>query len=120
MGRMPADQLHAYRLQQASWVTLPYLGLAIAFFFLGLLIAKFKLPVISAVEPHGRVRESVWKYRRLVLGAIGIFVYVGAEVAIGSLLVNYMSQPNIGNVSMQVTAPFGTFYWGLAVIRSFI
>jgi len=120
MRRMPADQLHAYRLQQASSVKLPYLGLAITLFFLGLLIAKFKLPVISAVEPHGRVRESVWKYRRLVLGAIGIFVYVGAEVAIGSLLVNYMSQPNIGNVSMQVAARFVSFYWGGAMIGRFI
>lgn len=120
MRRMPADQLRAYRLQQASSVKLPYLGLAIALFFLGLVIAKFKLPVISAVEPHGRVRESVWKYRRLVLGAIGIFVYVGAEVAIGSLLVNYMSQPNIGNVSMQVAARFVSFYWGGAMIGRFI
>ncbi len=120
MRRMPADQLHAYRLQQASSVKLPYLGLAITLFFLGLLIAKFKLPVISAVEPHGRVRESVWKYRRLVLGAIGIFVYVGAEVAIGSLLVNYMSQPNIGNVSMRVAARFVSFYWGGAMIGRFI
>jgi MFS transporter, FHS family, L-fucose permease len=120
MRRMPADQLHVYRLQQASSVKLPYLGLAIALFFLGLVIAKFKLPVISAVEPHGRVRESVWKYRRLVLGAIGIFVYVGAEVAIGSLLVNYMSQPNIGDVSMQIAARFVSFYWGGAMIGRFI
>jgi MFS transporter, FHS family, L-fucose permease len=120
MRRMPADQLQAYRLQQASSVKLPYLGLAITLFFLGLVIAKFKLPVIPAVEPHGRVRESVWKYRRLVLGAIGIFVYVGAEVAIGSLLVNYMSQPNIGKVSMQVAARFVSFYWGGAMIGRFI
>ena len=120
MRRMPADQLHVYRLQQASSVKLPYLGLAITLFLLGLVIAKFKLPVISAVEPHGRVRESVWKYRRLVLGAIGIFVYVGAEVAIGSLLVNYMSQPNIGNISMQVAARFVSFYWGGAMIGRFI
>jgi MFS transporter, FHS family, L-fucose permease len=120
MRRMPADQLHAYRLQQASSVKLPYLGLAITLFFLGLVIAKFKLPVIPAVEPLGRVRESVWKYRRLVLGAIGIFVYVGAEVAIGSLLVNYMSQPNIGKVSMQVAARFVSFYWGGAMIGRFI
>src|SRR5260370_31194554 len=101
MGRMPADQLHAYRLQQASSVKLPYLGLAITLFFLGLLIAKFKLPVIPAVEPHGRVRESVWKYRLLVLCAIGIFVYVGAEAGIGSLWCNYVSPPKLAQVSWQ-------------------
>ena len=117
---MPPDQLHAYRLQQASSVKLPYLGLAVALFVLGLIIAKFKLPVISAVEQHGQVHESVWKHRRLVLGAIGIFVYVGAEVSIGSLLVSYMSQPNIGNISIQVAARFVSLYWGGAMIGRFI
>ena len=41
---------------------------------------------------------SVWTQRHLVLGAIAIFVYVGAEVSIGSFLVNYMSQPYIANI----------------------
>src|ERR1700684_76331 len=83
--QMSSDQLQAYRLQQASSVKLPYLGLAIALFVLGSVIAFFKLPVIASVGPQGKVHDSVWKYPRLVMGAIGIFVYVGAEVAIGSM-----------------------------------
>src|SRR5271154_3787141 len=120
MRQMSADDLHTYRLQQASSVKLPYLGIAIALFLLGAVIAKFKLPVIAAVEPHGKVRASVWKYPRLVMGAIGIFVYVGAEVAIGSLLVNYMSQPDIGNISLQAAAKLLFFYWGGAMVGRFI
>jgi MFS transporter, FHS family, L-fucose permease len=118
--RMSSSQLHAYRLEQASSVKLPYLGLGIALMVLGLVIAKFKLPVITAVEPHGEVHDSVWKHRRLVLGAIGIFVYVGAEVSIGSMLVNYMSQSDIGNISIQMAARFVSLYWGGAMIGRFI
>ena len=113
-------QFRAYQLQQASSVKLPYLGLAIALFLLGLVIAKFKLPVIASVEPHGKVHDSIWKYPRLLMGAIGIFVYVGAEVGIGSLLINYMSEPNIGNISLQVAAKFVSLYWGGAMIGRFI
>lgn len=120
MRQMSPDQLHIYRLQQASSVKLPYLGIAITLFILGAVIAKFKLPVIAAVEPHGKVRASVWKYPRLVMGAVGIFVYVGAEVAIGSLLVNYMSQPYIGNISLQAAAKLLFFYWGGAMVGRFI
>jgi FHS family L-fucose permease-like MFS transporter len=118
--QMPPDQLQTYRLEQASSVKLPYLGLAIALFLLGLVIAKFKLPVISSVEPHGKVHDSIWKYPRLIMGAGAIFVYVGAEVAIGSMLVNYMSQPNIGNISIQLAAKFVSLYWGGAMIGRFI
>jgi FHS family L-fucose permease-like MFS transporter len=120
MRKMSPDQLHDYRMEQASSVKLPYLGLAIALFLLGLVIAKFKLPVISSVEPHGKVHDSIWKYPRLIMGAVAIFVYVGAEVAIGSMLVNYMSQPNIGNISIQLAAKFVSLYWGGAMIGRFI
>ena len=54
------------------------------------------------------------------MGAVGIFVYVGAEVAIGSMLVNYMSQPNIGNISVQLAAKFVSLYWGGAMLGRFI
>jgi MFS transporter, FHS family, L-fucose permease len=120
MRQMSTDELHTYRLQQASSVKLPYLGIAITLFILGAVIAKFKLPVIAAVEPHGKVRASVWKYPRLMMGAVGIFVYVGAEVAIGSLLVNYMNQPDIGNISLQVAARYLFFYWCGAMVGRFI
>jgi MFS transporter, FHS family, L-fucose permease len=117
---MTPDHRQAYNLGQASSVKMPYLGLAITLFVLGLVIAKFKLPVIAGVESHGSVHDSIWKYPRLIMGAIGIFVYVGAEVGIGSLLINYMSQSNIGNISIELAAKFLSLYWGGAMVGRFI
>jgi MFS transporter, FHS family, L-fucose permease len=122
MRRLPASQLLAYRLQQASSVKLPYLGLALALIALAVVVAKFNLPAISAenASKPGGSASAIWKRRRLLLGAIGIFVYVGAEVSIGSFLVSYMSQPYVGNIPVQIAARYVSFYWGGAMIGRFI
>ena len=85
-------------------------------------IAKFKLPHIPEAEGGHAVAvdDSVWKHRNLVMGALGIFTYVGAEVAIGSFLVNYMHEPSIGNLTLEVAAGYLAFYWGGAMIGRFI
>ncbi len=120
--RLPVSELQAYRLQQASSVKLPYLGLAIALIALALVIAKFRLPTIAAESfpVPGERTLSLWKQRNLVLGAIAIFVYVGAEVSIGSFLVSYMSQPYVANISVKLAARYVSFYWGGAMIGRFI
>ena len=56
----------------------------------------------------------------MIFGAIGIFVYVGAEVSIGSFLVNYFGQPEIGGLTEKVAASFVAFYWGGAMVGRFI
>lgn len=116
---LPPAQLQAYRIQQAASVKVPYLGLAIALFVLAGIIALYKLPVIENVEAHGVVHDSIWRHRHLVLGAIGIFVYVGAEVAIGSLLTNYINQPEIGSLSLKDAAGMLPYYWGGAMVGRF-
>src|ERR1700722_11097296 len=85
------EALQAYRIHEASSVKLPYIVIGLTLFLLGIAIALFKLPAMPQVERHGAPgrQESIWKHRNLVLGTIGIFVYVGAEVAIGSFLINY-------------------------------
>jgi len=55
-----------------------------------------------------------------VLGIVGIFVYVGAEVSIGSFLINYFSQSNIGNISEMAAAKYVSLYWLGAMIGRFI
>jgi MFS transporter, FHS family, L-fucose permease len=121
LAAMSATQLQAYRVDQASSVKTPYLIFALALMALGVVIALFKLPAIASVEQRpGAVHDSIWRHTHLVLGAIGIFVYVGAEVSIGSFLVNYFSQPDIGNVSEQVAAGLLSFYWGGAMVGRFI
>jgi FHS family L-fucose permease-like MFS transporter len=121
MRRLPASQLLAYRLQQASSVKLPYLGLAFTLVALALVVAKFNLPAISTEHSTKTgATSSIWKQRRLVMGAIGIFVYVGAEVSIGSFLVSYMAQPYVGNIPVQIAARYVSFYWGGAMIGRFV
>jgi FHS family L-fucose permease-like MFS transporter len=116
------DALQAYRLHEAATVKTPYVGLGIALVLLAIAIGSFKLPKI----PHAqhkvgeKVSDSIWSHPNLILGAIGIFVYVGAEVAIGSFLVNYFSQPEIGGLTEKVAASFVAFYWGGAMVGRFI
>jgi len=121
---MSVQVLHAYRLQEASSVKLPYLVIAIALIVLGIVIARFKLPHIPEAEGGHAVEagahDSVWRHRNLILGALAIFAYVGAEVSIGSFLVNYMHLPDVGNLNLEVAAKYLTFYWGGAMIGRFI
>jgi MFS transporter, FHS family, L-fucose permease len=119
--QMSSDALQAYRVHEASSVKLPYLFIALILILLATAIGMFKLPAMPGVERHGNApKESLWKYRHLILGAVAIFVYVGAEVSIGSFLVNYFSQAEIGNVSENVAARYVSFYWGSAMIGRFI
>ena len=108
--------LHAYRLAQSATVKAPYLGITAVLVLLAVIIGFFRLPKIEAVESRGVVHDSIWHYRHLILGAIGIFVYVGAEVAIGSFLVNYLEQPEIASMPEAVAAKMLVFYWGGAMI----
>jgi len=66
------------------------------------------------------VNDSIWKHRNLLLGAIGIFTYVGAEVSIGSFLVNYFGLPAIAGFSAKTAAGFVSFYWGGAMVGRFL
>lgn len=123
MKALSSEQLHAYRIEQASSVKLPYLGFAIVLFLLALVISFYKLPVIESAEPHrGELKtlhDSIWKHKNLV-GTIGIFVYVGGEVAIGSFLVNYLKEPYIAGMIEKVAAKYLMVYWGGAMVGRFI
>src|SRR6516164_3967104 len=116
------DALQAYRLHEAATVKTPYVGLGIALVVLAIAIGTFKLPKIEHAQHKvgEKVNDSIWKHPNLIFGAIAIFVYVGAEVSIGSFLVNYFSQPEIGGLTEKVAASFVAFYWGGAMVGRFI
>jgi MFS transporter, FHS family, L-fucose permease len=120
MHRLLPAELHAYRLQEAASVKLPYLGLALAMLILGFLIAKSTLPALAIQQGGSAAGGSIWKQRRLVLDAIAIFVYVGAEVSIGSFLVNYLNQPDIGALPEKFAARYVSLYWGGAMVGRFV
>jgi len=116
--QMTAEAQQAYRLHEAASVKLPYLFIGAVLVGLGIALAKFRLPVLPEAERHGAVgaMPGLWRHRNLVLGVISIFLYVGAEVAIGSFLINYLIQPEIGNLSAKVAARFVSLYWGSAMV----
>jgi len=122
LRQMPAQALQAYRVQEASSVKTPYLIVGLALILLAVIIGMIKLPPMPQAERHGESgpKISLWKYRHLVLGALGIFVYVGAEVSIGSFLINYFTQKDIGNITEMAASRLLIFYWGGAMVGRFI
>jgi FHS family L-fucose permease-like MFS transporter len=120
---MSVDARQAYQVHEAASVKMPYLVIGLALIALGVAIALFKLPPMPEAEHHkgdSATGKSIWNYRHLVLGAVGIFVYVGAEVSIGSFLINYFSQANIGNIREVDAAKFVSLYWGGAMVGRFV
>ena len=115
----------AYQSQQAHSVQLPYLVLAGVLALLALVVAAWKLPQFKE-----RARDTsdsgsagaleVLRHRHVRLGVTGIFVYVGAEVAIGSFLINYLSLPEIGGMRESDAATYVSYYWGGAMLGRFV
>ncbi len=123
IGALPAAEQHAAKIAQASSVQMPYLGLAATLFLLAVVMKLFKLPVIATVESHDTKKvklSDALKYRHLKLAALGIFLYVGAEVSIGSFLVNFFGQREIGGLAPAEAAKYVSFYWGAAMVGRFI
>ena len=120
----------AYRAQQASSVRLPYLGIALTLGFLAVALALLKMPPMvthptqdfraGAHDQTESVHDTIWHHPWLLMAAAGIFLYVGAEVSIGSFLVNYFGLPQIMSLSPQTAAKFVGLYWGGAMIGRFI
>ncbi|MFT6208252.1 MAG: FHS family L-fucose permease-like MFS transporter [Colwellia sp.] len=106
----------------AESVQLPYLGLMAALLVLAAIFAFLKLPHIESAEAVDgeKIEGSAWQYRHLVLGAIGIFVYVGAEVSIGSFLVSFLGETDIAGLEETQAAKYLTYYWGGAMVGRFI
>ena len=116
-----AEALQAYRLDQAAQVKAPYIGIAIALFILALLVAKSRLPSLTQASAAASDKlGSVWKYRHLCFGVGAIFLAVGGEVAVGSFLVNYLTQPDIGALSPKTASFYVSLYWGGSMAGRFL
>jgi FHS family L-fucose permease-like MFS transporter len=117
---------HMTRQQQAASVKMPYAGIGIVLLVLAAGIGLITLPRIQTTQefrPTGSADNplgSIWEHHHVWLGAIAIFTYVGAEVAIGSFLIKYMEQPNIGNLSAATASKYVALYWGGAMVGRFI
>ncbi|XHR27327.1 MAG: sugar MFS transporter [Chthoniobacteraceae bacterium] len=109
------------KVEQASMVKLPYIGIALTLIVMAAVAGLLKLPSIPAVEgDEAHSFSEVLKVRHLVLAAVGIFLYVGAEVSIGSYLINFLAEPAIAGMVAEKAAHYVAFYWGAAMLGRFI
>ena len=108
--------------QTAESVKVPYLILMAMLLVLAAIFSYLKLPHIESaeVEVGDKVEGSAWQFPHLTLVALGIFLYVGAEVAIGSFIVNFLGEPNIAGLQEHDAAKYLTYYWGGAMVGRFI
>ncbi|TAK37878.1 MAG: sugar MFS transporter [Lysobacteraceae bacterium] len=118
---MPAAEALAWRTSQAQAVQGPYLGLAVTLFVLAAIVMAFRLPAIRGVEDLAHDRRyriaDVLRHPHVLFGVLAIFFYVGAEVSIGSVLVNYLSMPEIGRgLTEQQATTYVSMYWGGALV----
>ncbi len=128
---MSAASRQLYRVTEAGSVRLPYIAMAVVLLLLAIGLASIKLkPQQAAIDQTRDFRpgayaappsqQSVWRQPWLLGGALGIFVYVGAEVAIGSLLISFMELPSIAGFTEARAAGYLMIYWGGAMLGRFI
>ncbi len=103
-------------------VSLPYFILAATLVVMALVFMRLKLPNMGKVDTTVplAIRGNALEHRHLVLGALGIFVYVGAEVGIGSFLAIYLSMPEIGGMTTAQASHYISWYFGGAMVGRFI
>ncbi|GLQ99795.1 MFS transporter [Dyella mobilis] len=122
--QLSATQQMLYRTQEAQAVQMPYIGLALVLVLLAIFVWIFRLPKLEeSTEQADTSRHTLLdaiRYPHVLFGVLGIFFYVGAEVSIGSFMVNYLSQPDIGHMSEQQAAHYVSLYWGGAMIGRFL
>ncbi|WP_252097492.1 sugar MFS transporter [Pseudoalteromonas sp. NBT06-2] len=109
-----------HAITDASAVQIPYIMLASALMLLAVIFAYLKLPELGKKDISTQSTQKSWHFSHLKLGAVGIFLYVGAEVAIGSFLINFLAEPNIAGMAESQAANYIAYYWGGAMLGRFI
>jgi FHS family L-fucose permease-like MFS transporter len=125
-GTAGANQVltQAERLADAQAVQLPYLIVAAVLVVLALVIARFPLPEFGAangkVSKQQRAAHSLWRHRNLVFGVPAIFIYLIAEIGVANLFINFVSQPEIGNLSHEQASHYLFVLWGGMMVGRFV
>lgn len=127
LAKLSAARRLAYKAHQANLVQGPYLGLGVLLVILAVGVLCFQLPAFreraaparEGSRPGERMLTAL-RHPHLFFGIFAIFVYVGAEVSLGSFMINYITLPNIGNISQADAANYVALYWTGAMIGRFI
>ncbi len=114
--------LGRYRTQATHVIESTYLALAAILFALALLVYGYRNHLRESHCGGSGWREmaSLLRLPRFAFGAACIFLYVGAEVAIGSLIVNYLMQSDVFGLGQKAAGEHVPFYWGGAMLGRFI
>lgn len=105
--------------EAAAAVEGPYVGLAIFAFVVAVIFSFLKLPKVIDTDGE-KVKGNVLKFKQLRLGVIALTLYVGAEVAIGSFIVNFLGEPNIAGFPEKKAATYIPLYWGGLMVGRFL
>lgn len=114
---------HAQRMADAQAVQLPYMIVALMLGLIALVIARSKLPNLGGDTRRAaaaeRKRLSLWKHRSLMFGVPAIFIYLIAEIGVANLFINFVSQPNIGNLTHEQASHYLFLLWGGMMVGRF-
>ena len=124
LAKLSPAQQDAYRAHEAATINTPYLVITAILVILAAALFAIRLDskehMTVDYRPIAGFGASIWNQTWLILGAIGIFLYVGAEVSIGSFLIGYFGLPEIGNLTATAAASYVGLYWLGAMIGRFI
>ena len=114
----------AQKLADAQSVQAPYIGIVIVLLILAVIFALIKLPDLGSdtrrVAREERKQHSLWKHRNLVFGIPAIFIYLIAEIGVGSLLISFITRPDIGALTPEKAGTYLTLLWGGMMVGRFI
>jgi MFS transporter, FHS family, L-fucose permease len=120
--QLSGAELDAYRTAESQAIVNGYLGIAVALAVVAGVVWMFRNALKG--EKHeaseGLAGLDLLKRPRFGFGAMCIFLYVGAEVAIGSLIVNYLMQDHVMGLQEQAAGKLIGLYWGGAMVGRFI
>jgi FHS family L-fucose permease-like MFS transporter len=121
-SRLTGPALGAFRAQETHVVVLTYLGLAGVLVMVAALVwlRRNRLVETAFEDVTARHALNLLRQPRFGFGALCIFLYVGAEVAIGSVIVNYLMQSTVLGLGQQEAGKHVPFYWGGAMVGRFV